>query len=161
MRRFLIATMGCVLIVSGQAVPQNEGEKNPSGRKNLPQGAVLRLGDLRLSQGGPVTGLAFKRDGKILYSSGKDSPLRAWDTTSGEEMPAPGNWTGPCSAIASSQDRRILAAAGEEAIQLFDLDQEKTLTSVPIPSGKSCVGMSFSPNGKILAWIDSAQQLHL
>lgn len=56
----------------------------------LPEGAIARLGAIRLRPGGRVNHLAFAPDGKRLASWAEDSPnfnhLSMWDTADGREL---------------------------------------------------------------------------
>ncbi len=77
----------------------------------LPQGAVFRLGSLRLRHGYCLRSLAFTPDGKTLFSAGWDGVIRAWDPEGKQvrEVRAPENGV---DAIAVSSDGKLLAGAG-------------------------------------------------
>jgi WD40 repeat protein len=137
----------------------------PAARKDrdgdpLPHGAVLRLGSLRLVQGGSVRALAFRKDGKVLFSAGEETPLRAWDAATGRELPVPGGWSGNCTALAVSRDGKYLAAAGEEHVRVIDLELGKAVRECPL-GANVCLGLTFSADAKLLAWIDGARHVHL
>jgi hypothetical protein len=92
---------------AGTPEPSVDGDREP-----LPQGAVLRLGSLRLRHRSALRSVAFTPDGKLLGSAGWDHVIRAWDPATGKqvrEVRAPERGV---DAIAFSPDGKLLAEAG-------------------------------------------------
>src|SRR5262249_21632097 len=83
----------------------------------LPEGAVARLGTLRLRHGGGVYAVCFARDGKTLVSYGGDDTFRTWDVTTGRELDRRQR-LGPslrrCDDAVFSPDGSTLALAGRD-----------------------------------------------
>src|SRR5262245_45724780 len=112
----------------------------------LPPAAVARLGTLRLVQGGPVTSLAFSRGGRCLFSSGADTPLRAWDTATGKEVLPPGLPPVGTGALALSPSGRLLAVAcADSVIRVWDLDTNTLLRKVPT-GNMLCPCLALTPD---------------
>jgi WD40 repeat protein len=135
------------------SAPRPESPGDP-----LPHGAVLRIGSLRLVQGGPVSRVAFGGDGKRFFSAGDDTPLRAWDSATGKELPSPIG--GPCACMAVSRNGHLLAAANATGVRVFDLAAGRLAREWSIGSA-SCVGLAFAPDPRTVAWIDSGRHVHL
>jgi hypothetical protein len=63
-----------MLLLPAAAVGQNQPSKprvDLSG-DDLPAGAIARCGTIRYRHGGPIAGIAYSPDGKLLASSGRD-----------------------------------------------------------------------------------------
>src|SRR5262249_41241779 len=67
--------------------PKAEGKepKNDAHGDPLPEGAILRLGTVRLRHGEPVSLVAFLQDGKALLTVSGDGIVRVWDVANGKE----------------------------------------------------------------------------
>src|SRR5947209_7888543 len=79
--RTLAALLGLVL-----AAPAIAAEPRPDLYGDpLPEGAVARLGSIRLRPGGAVSHLAFSPDGKRL-AAWSEAGLSVWDADTGREL---------------------------------------------------------------------------
>jgi WD40 repeat protein len=126
----------------------------------LPEGAVARLGTIRLRHASQVVSVAYSPDGKRLATMGYDHAVRIWQTSTGKEMhhfhvrgDATMSWSS--SAIAFSSDSGKLAAAsgrGSDSICLWDVISGKE-RNIRIPEGKTAYCVNFSPDGNTLAAI--------
>jgi RNA polymerase sigma factor (sigma-70 family) len=113
----------------------------------LPQGAVLRLGSLRLRHGWVLRSVAFTPDGKLLFSAGWDSVIRAWDPATGQqvrEVRAPEDGV---DAIAVSADGKLLAGAGMTGdVLLWDAATGRELRRLE-GHRRQVHGVAFAPKG--------------
>jgi WD40 repeat protein/uncharacterized caspase-like protein len=104
-----------------------------------------------------VASLAFSPDGKILASGGgiADLSVKLWDITNGQVLRSlPQSST--TFSVRFLQDGKVLATSGNgNGITLWDIVRGiplKTLSSHSVIS----YPFEFSPDGKILAWIDKS-----
>jgi WD40 repeat protein len=84
MRRIPKPTLVALLLWAGAAAGQERVRVDALGDP-LPQGAVARLGSIRLRPGMWVTHLAFSPDGKQL-ASWSEAGFSLWDTATGREL---------------------------------------------------------------------------
>jgi WD40 repeat protein len=145
----------------------------------LPEGAIARLGTVRLYHRGParlpfrspVSGLLYSPDGKTVFAGGVTETIRGWDVDSGkevrqfvvpqEEMPA-GHWLVATSLVLSSDGKTLAAATfhgPRDAGGGSPPDQQGLIYLWDFVSGKllrRCQGepgssLAFSRDGKVLA----------
>jgi RNA polymerase sigma factor (sigma-70 family) len=169
-----LGVLGGVLLVAGVLVaglvertpadvPAPPGEpKEPTETQRrldrfgdpLPDGAVLRLGTVRLRHVS-IYSLAFTSDGH-LASFGRDYVVKVWDPATGKllrEGTFPRErvhrfWGGRL-----SPDGRLLAVQLGDRMKVFDVGSTKELSSVKLASSWEAWA-GFSPDGKVLAVID-------
>jgi RNA polymerase sigma factor (sigma-70 family) len=125
----------------------------------LPEGAVARLGTVRLRHGREVRSVAFHPDGKTLASGGQDNTVRLWEIATGKELrrftAVRGQGSRMCwvSSIAFSSDGKFLAAGtmnGLGEVVIWELATGKE--SRPLRQGRAgVVSIAFSPKDKVLA----------
>jgi RNA polymerase sigma factor (sigma-70 family) len=122
----------------------------------LPDGALFRLGTLRLRHKNTTLAVAFAPDGKTLVAGGWDSRLRLWDPVTGRELRQIETPENGVYSLAYSPDGKLLAggctvgvvclwdaASGEEVRRLRDHKGEVR-------------GLAFSADGMRLATGDTA-----
>jgi WD40 repeat protein/beta-lactamase regulating signal transducer with metallopeptidase domain len=119
--------------------------------------------------GADAPGLAFTPDGKILAAAGTDnqqakavSSVKLWDIATGQEtlrIKAPGGVR--VSAVAVSQDGKLLAFGGGGAVHLCDLATGgKEVRQLKVADG-GVPTLVFSPDGKTLAVRGRNQKLRV
>jgi RNA polymerase sigma factor (sigma-70 family) len=131
----------------------------------LPDGALVRLGTVRLRHGHQVQKVAFAPDGKSVVSAGGDHLVRRWDVASGRQVGsfgqgtdrdqpyAPTRWL---HAVAFAPDGKTLATGDHNdgwqvsAIRLWNVaDGTQRQLLQGHTDGVLC--LAYSPDGKTLA----------
>jgi RNA polymerase sigma factor (sigma-70 family) len=120
----------------------------------LPEGAVARLGSLRLRHAG-LSSYCFSADGKTVVSAGSDRRLRTWDVATGRQVrEVPLRGTARAGRPFLSPDGKKVVACDGKTIALWDADTGKQLKTLPAPKG-DILTPYFSPDGKsliVLSW---------
>jgi WD40 repeat protein len=152
-----------------QAAGQKPGDRGKAPRTDLygdplPEGAVARLGTIRLRHCSGVDSVTFTPDGKSLVaadsghgSDGKDSHICIYDPTTGAQVRSflgdPfGNGT-----LALSPDGKLLAGiGGAHSVSLWDMATGRSLREFRAGKegdGSILMHLAFSPDGKTLTTI--------
>jgi len=117
----------------------------------LPEGAIARLGTVRLRHGSLHSGLAFSGDGKSVIASDYYGGVHIWDAADGREIRQFCQSEYYCQCIAVSPDGQTLAVgSGNLAVRLFDPNSGRELGSLP-KDRERLYAMAFSQDGKLLA----------
>jgi WD40 repeat protein len=117
----------------------------------LPEGAIMRLGTVRLRHNHEVTCVAWSANGKMLASAGVTGEIHLWNPTSGDPIRV---FTGPdkkvCSLAWSPDGKTLAAAMADKTIRLWDPENGKEIHSC---RGHADVvtSVAWSPDGKTLA----------
>jgi WD40 repeat protein len=118
----------------------------------FPEGALRRLGTVRLRHGGPVQVVALSPDGKFLASASADGAVRIWDPATGRELRLIYRPAGPAAALAFAPDGKSLATTGSNGmIQLADPATGGTLRHLFGAHRGTVRCLAFAPDGKQLA----------
>ncbi|MBI4952922.1 MAG: hypothetical protein HY908_12885 [Myxococcales bacterium] len=146
----VVATPGA----PGAPASQPALETPDLAHEELPAGARVRFGSVRLRHAAGVTDLAYSDDGTHLVSASRDGTVRLWEVPSGKlarrfELAHRDEYGG---VAALSRDGRTLAAAGFElagGLVLLDVGSGKRRTS-PGDVGLASV-VRFAPDGRRIA----------
>jgi RNA polymerase sigma factor (sigma-70 family) len=120
----------------------------------LPEGAIARLGTVRMRHACIITGAAFSSDGKSIIASDAYSGVHVWDVAEGREVRQFFK-NEQCGPLAVSPDGRTLAVAGGfgpgcGTVRLCDPSSGRVFGSLAKDSGK--IGdLVFSNDGSLLA----------
>jgi WD40 repeat protein len=117
----------------------------------LPEGAVARLGTVRMRHGHLLSGLVFSGDGKSIIASDYYSGVHVWDAAEGSELRRFCESDYYCHCLAISPDGRTLAVAhGNLTVRLFDPGSGREIGSLPKDRDR-LNSMVFSNDGTLLA----------
>jgi RNA polymerase sigma factor (sigma-70 family) len=116
----------------------------------LPEGAIARIGTVRLRHDGLVTSLAFAPDGKTLVSAGLERTLGIWDVASGKLLRRLVGHNDFVRAVAVSPDGKTIASASlDKTVRLWDFATGKELSQLPeVPD--PVLLLAFAADGKTL-----------
>jgi WD40 repeat protein len=108
-----------------------------------------RLRSLR-GHAGPLTGVAYSRDGLRLATSSLDHTVKLWDAATGKELTTLRGHRDGARGVAFSPDGRRLASAGADGVvKVWDVPRgEELVTLRGHTQGVACV--AFSPDGQRL-----------
>jgi WD40 repeat protein len=147
----------------GQPPIPSEKQKPADGRQMarvdlygdaLPDGAVARMGTVRLRHGRPVVLVTFLADGKLILSVGMDGTACQWDAATGKEQSRFSlcrKPNGELSCLALSADGKILASSDKDKnIRLWDAATGKELQQISTPKD-DVRDLALSREGKELA----------
>jgi WD40 repeat protein len=116
----------------------------------LPDGAVTRLGSLRLTHRGDCRCVAFSPDSKILASGCDDGDIGLWEMPSGRQVHRLSGHAWKTNALAFSPDGKQLASAGnDKSARVWDLISGKE--RLRLKHDGHVVAVAYAPDGKTLA----------
>jgi WD40 repeat protein len=116
----------------------------------LPEGAIARLGTVRMRHAHLITGAAFAPDGKSILVSDDNSGVHVWDVAEGKELRHFFKNAYSCRHLTLSPDGRTLAVALDGEVRLCDPISGREFGALP----KDPLGineMAFSHDGSRLA----------
>jgi RNA polymerase sigma factor (sigma-70 family) len=131
----------------------------------LPLGALARLGTTRGRHAGPLSALAFSRDGKVLATRGRDDRVRLWEAATGKLLHVLPGEVGTAGAglwcFAFAPDGRTLATGGGDGmVRFWDVRTGRQLRRVR-GNHLGVRSLAFTSDGKLLAVAGEDNELSL
>jgi WD40 repeat protein len=136
-----------LLLLSGSA--SAESPRTDRLGDPLPEGAIARLGTMRLCHDAPIAAVAFAPDGKTLASGDEYGIIRIWEPASGRAVRCLRGEPNTICALAYSADGKQLACVAENGVYMWDA----ATGTAPARLGEGCrdkASPAFAPNGKAL-----------
>ncbi|MCI0463802.1 MAG: WD40 repeat domain-containing protein [Gemmataceae bacterium] len=122
----------------------------------LPEGAVRRLGTVRLRHNDGVCSVTFSADGKLLASVSRDHTVRLWESATGKEVRRFQETDCEYYSVAFAPDGKMLALAGGDpvkggnaAVRLYDLTSGHELRRLE-GHQQPAYALAFAPDGASL-----------
>jgi WD40 repeat protein len=100
---------------------------------------------------GNVLAVAFSPDGGRLAGATEDLAVLVWEVDSGKVERTLRGQKSQATAVAFSPDGKSLASAGND-LKVWDVEQGKDRLTLPGWPSRVRSTISFSPDGKVLAW---------
>jgi WD40 repeat protein len=135
------------LVSAADPVPRVDDAGDP-----LPEGAIARIGTLRLRQPSEVCSVTFSPDGKLLATGGRYDGVRLWDAATGKLirfLPAKGGQG--IFGLSFSPDSKSLVSSGTDgALEIWDVAGGKLACQL-VEKGHNLDALCYSDDGKFLA----------
>jgi WD40 repeat protein len=129
----------------------------------LPEGALVRLGTVRLRHGEGVCAVVYSPDGRLLASTSRDHTLRIWEASTGRQLRQFHEPNCEYHALAFAPDGAVLAASagdplrgGNSAIRLFDAASGKEVLRLE-GHQQAAYTLAFAPDGRSLLSVSCGQ----
>jgi WD40 repeat protein len=131
-----------------------DGERPPARTDRLgdplPEGAVARMGSVRLTHEAHCWCVAFSPDGKVLASGSDDGEIGLWEVPTGKEIRRLQAHTWQVSSLAFSPDcKRLASGSRDRTVRVWDVGTGRELHRLRHAGEVNAV--AYSPDGKTLA----------
>lgn len=148
--RYLPLVMLCLVGVLG-AEPKRDRFGDP-----LPDGAIARLGSLRLRHEQPITAGAFSPDSRMLATVGQGGLLLCWDTATGKEVRRRrANLPFGVNGLRFRADGKALILAGDGGeFRVVDAVTSAEQRKFDSPDRNFLATLQVASDGKIAATVD-------
>jgi WD40 repeat protein len=127
----------------------------------LPEGAIMRIGTVRLRAGGRIDSMAFTADSKKLVTANRASGVQVWDVASGEELRALSSinkdeprWHEPspyATILLSPKGTHVAEVNNRSVCSVRAVATGKELFRIDRKHWQNLCHVRFSPDGKTLA----------
>jgi RNA polymerase sigma factor (sigma-70 family) len=117
----------------------------------LPDGALARLGTVRLHPGARVWSLCYSPDGKRLATGGEGHKVRVWDTATGKELHALDGkeFVRAVAFVPGKGDGLLASGSYDKVVRLWDVGTGKQVAALAQP--EKVHALAASPDGRLLA----------
>ena len=164
---------------SGDLAPETNQINTPIRQDHygdsLPQGAIERLGTIRLTTPQGIHSVLFSNDGKHLVTSHdlvskpefekanvETDGIRIWDAASGKLLRKIGGVAyGPSKLVASPDGKLLATSSGNGVICLIEFETGKIRYQMTGPDQGNVYALAFSPDGKTIALSGSGSRIQL
>ena len=156
------------VVLGGHAGPVRAGAFNPDGTLVLSGGDDAKILVWDTSSGTPyanvgdieggVVSATFSHDGKRLMASGHDRTAALWDVVSTNLLgDLAGHTDNVVSAEFSPDDNQVVTASVDGSARIWNVSPGTPIgvTVARLDTGGATLGAVFSPDGKLVATIDS------
>jgi RNA polymerase sigma factor (sigma-70 family) len=126
----------------------------------LPEGAMARLGTVRLRHNYTPTDAAFTPDGKTVIVGDTGGNIVFWDVATANEIRKLQDDRNGIFALALSADGKTLAAGANKNLLLWDVATGKLLSQTEV-TNETIRQLLFTPDGKTLAIQDATDTILL
>jgi WD40 repeat protein len=142
-----------VLALAALPLAAQESTRTDRFGDALPEGAVARMGTVRLRSATAISCISFSPDGKSLVTAGFSNKVTFWDVATGKPARTVDIACNSISALQFSRDGKVLALACDNStIRLIDptSGSEKRMLQDPV-NRFSTITMSLSPDGSLVS----------
>jgi WD40 repeat protein len=119
---------------------------------SLPDGAIMRIGTVRLRHPGCFPSAALSSDGKTIVSAG-NGLLCFWDSTTGKQTnEVELSFKTSVNQMVYSPNGKMLAIAGQKGtVYLYEVETGKEIRQLAGPRNHVAFSVAFSPDSKSIA----------
>jgi WD40 repeat protein len=147
-----LLSLAVVAVTAMPLAAQDSTRKDLAGDP-LPEGALARMGSIRLRSETSISAISFSPDGKSLVTAGYSSKITFWDIATGRPARTISVAGNSVNGLEFSRDGKVLAVACDNStIRLLDPSSgaEKRLIQDPL-NRYSTISMSLSPDGSLVS----------